>query len=182
MKLIILMLFMPFLSFAQEDTILNRIPFKDGQIVYEKVFYLDSVNDKDKVFNAAKAAIIRNSNYKYSKVDEDRVARNITTEISFPFAAKPGIVRITLTAKARLSIDVRENRFRVRVYDNLASFILMGETVSYELLHTYSYEKEQVEKGKWRVAKSVAVPWDEKLSLIMNTFGLLIYDSIKDDF
>ncbi len=91
-------------------------------------------------------------------------------------------MKLVFAAKSRLSIDVKENRFRVRLYDNSASFVLMGEQILYELPSSYLYEKEQIDKGKWKVAKSVVLPWNEKLTNILNGFAIIIKNGISDDF
>lgn len=181
MKFIILAL-LPILSFAQDDSAFYKIPFKDNAVVYEKVFYLDSINDQNKIFNAVKTSLIRNTNYKYTKIDEDRTAGNISTEISFLFSAKPGIARLTYTAKTLISIDVKPNRFRVRLFNNSASFILMGETLTYDFVKLYEAEYEQIKKNKWKPQKSIIIPWNEKLQLLLNGFGYLINTGIEDEF
>ncbi len=181
-KYFLLALLIPVCSLSQKDSLLSSVPFKEGNIIYEKVFSFDNINDKTKIFNAVKSALIKNTNYKAVKIDEDRTSGNITTEIAFDFIAKPGIMKLVLTATTRLSIDVKENRFRVRLYNNSASFILMGEKIIYEMARTYLAEKEQIQKGKWKQNKSVILPWDEKLTLILNGFALSIKDGLNDDF
>ncbi len=181
MKLLTLLL-IPVFCFTQDDSSFYKIPFKENTIVYEKVFYLDSINDYNKVFNAVKSALIKNTNYKYTKIDEDRTSGNISTEISFPFSAKSGIIRVNFSAKTLLSIDVKPNRFRVRLYNNNASFIVMGETLNLEMAEAYKSEAEQIKKNKWKQQKSVVIPWSEKLELILNGFGFLINKGVDDDF
>jgi hypothetical protein len=161
---------------------LESIPFKDGQIIYEKVIYLDSVNDRDIVFNSAKAALIKNTNYKYTKVDEDRNSGNITTQISFLFNAKPGIMGLVFTAISSLSIDVKENRFRIRLYNNNASIIVMNQKVEYELLRSYLFELDKISQNKWVEKKSLVLPWDKKLNQIFSTFATLVKEGVKDEF
>ena len=186
-SLLLLVLFLPLFCFTQEvelpksDTIFNQIPFSNNEIIYEKVFQIDSVNNRDKIYNSAKAALIQNTNYKYSKIDEDRSSGSITSEIVFFFVAKPGIAKLSFKAICRLSIDVKENRFRVRLYNNTSSFELMGQLISYVLRDTYLLEKERISNGKWKASKSVVLPWHEKLSNILNAFGVLVKQGMKDD-
>jgi len=40
------------------------IPYRDGQIIYERIITLDSINNKEQVFNSAKSALIKNTSYK----------------------------------------------------------------------------------------------------------------------
>ena len=167
---------------SQDDSTILKMPFKDNHVIYEKVFFVDSINDQVKIFNAVKTSLIKNTNYKSAKVDEDRTSGNITTDIMFLFSAKPGIAKIILDAKSKLSIDVKANRFRVRLYDNSASFTLMGQAVLYELTKSYLYEKDQIEKGNWRQNKSVSLPWNEKLNEILNGFGSIVFKNINDEF
>jgi hypothetical protein len=176
--LMVLFLNSPFEGFSQ----LESIPYNNGQIVYEKVIYLDSVNDRDIVFNSAKAALIKNTNYKYTKVDEDRNSGNITTQISFVFNAKPGIMFLPYTAVSNLSIDVKENRFRVRLYNNNASIILMNEKVEYELLRSYLFELDKISQNNWVEKKSMVLPWDKKLKEIFSAFAVLVKEGVNDDF
>jgi hypothetical protein len=181
MRLILLYILLPLKSFSQTIDSLPHVPFHDGTIVYEKVYTIDSINDKNKIFNGVKSAIIKNTNYKHSKVDEDRVSGNITTKINFHFSAKPGITRIAFDATSQLSIDVKENRFRVRLYNNLASTTALGMTVTYQMAQTYVNEKQLMEKGKWKKSKSLIIPWDETLSNILLAFEQLVKDGLKDD-
>lgn len=185
---IFLCLFSPFLLFAQKNTenvgreMLATIPFANGQVIYEKVFLLDSVNDKNKVFTSAKAALIKNANYKYTKIDEDRVSGNLSSEIFFQFNAKPGVMELTFNAKGLLSIDVKENRFRVRIMNNQANIVFSGVPVHYTMPSSFELEMGLVKKNKWKVSKSVLIPWDASLRLILEAFGILISQNVSDDF
>lgn len=185
-----ILLFLPVLLNAQVnensnkqllDSIFNSIPFKDGQIIYEKVFYIDSINNKDIVFNAAKSALIKNTNYKYSKIDDDRNSGNISCNISFQFSANPGIIELSYDAKSIISIDVKENRFRVRLFNNTASVIVMGITTDYNMGELYDYEFGRKNKNRWKAKNSIILSWHEKLSLILNAFGLIIKKGITND-
>lgn len=171
-----------YIANSQEDSLFRKIPYTDNQVIYEKVFFVDSVNDQTKIFNAVKSSLIKSTNYKSAKIDEDRIAGNITADIRFAFSAKPGIAKIVFDAKSKLSIDVKENRFRVRLYDNSATFTLMGQDVFYDLTKTFLYEKDQLEKDKWKSSKSILLPWDEKLVIILYGFGSLVAKNVNDDF
>ncbi|HQS23885.1 MAG: hypothetical protein B7Y11_05015 [Sphingobacteriia bacterium 24-36-13] len=171
-------LFIPILSFSQ----LENVPLKEGKVSFEKVIVLDSINNKDLVFNAAKSALVRNANYKYSKIDEDRVAGNITTEITFSFIVNSPLGRWNYNAKSNLSIDVKENRFRIRLYNNTASFILMQQLVTYEFESAYAVQKEAIASGKYKVKKDNVTPWNSKLLGILEAFAFLVKDGIKDEF
>lgn len=175
---LVFVLNLPFESFSQ----LESVPFNNGQIVYEKIIYIDSVNDRDVVFNSAKAALIRNTNYKYTKVDEDRNSGNITTQISFLFSAKPGIMGLVFTAVSNLSIDVKENRFRIRLYNNNASIIIMNQKVEYELSRNYLLELDKINQNNWVEKKSMVLPWDKKLNEIFSSFSILVKDGVNDEF
>ena len=185
-----ILLFLPVLLNAQvnensnkqlQDSIFNSIPFKDGQIIYEKVFFIDSINNKDQIYNAAKSALIKNTNYKYSKIDDDRSSGSISCNIAFQFIASAGIVPLTYDAKSLLSIDVKENRFRVRIVNNNASVMVMQQLYEYDIIERYQYEFERREKNKWKAKKSIVLNWHEKLSLILNAFGLIIKKGITND-
>lgn len=173
-----LFLFIPILSFSQ----LDNVPLKDGRVSYEKVIVLDSINDRDLVFNAAKSALVRNANYKYSKIDEDRVAGNITTEITFSFIVNSPLGRWNYNAKSNLSIDVKENRFRIRLYNNTASFILMQQLVNYEFESAYAAQREAIARGKYNVKKDNVTPWNSRLLGILEAFSFLVKEGVKDDF
>jgi hypothetical protein len=161
---------------------LESVPYNNGQIVYEKVIYIDSVNDRNIVFNSAKAALIKNTNYKYTKIDEDRNSGNITTQISFLFNAKPGIIGLAFSAVSNLSIDVKENRFRIRLYNNNASLVVMNQKIDYDILSSYLFEKEKINQGKWIEKKSVVLPWDKKLNEIFLAFASLVKEGVNDEF
>lgn len=176
--LLVLLVLSPLISFSQ----LENVPLKDGKVSYEKVIVLDSINDKELVFNAAKSALVRNANYKYSKIDEDRVAGNITTEITFSFIVNSPLGRWNYNAKSNLSIDVKENRFRIRLYNNTASFILMQQLVTYEFESAYAAQREAIAKGKYNVKKDNVTPWNSRLMGILEAFSVLVKDGIKDDF
>lgn len=188
-RLLLLFLLTPVLCFTQEaalslDSIFSTIPFKGNEIVYEEVIKLDNINDKEKVFNAAKAVLIKNTNYKYSKIDEDRISGSINTEISFSFIVKPGIVKFQYNAQSKVSIDIKENRFRVRVYRNTAKANLLGEELEYEMERTLQWEKERIANGKLKFEKSMIVPWDKNIKDILQAFSILIKEGVKgeDDF
>jgi hypothetical protein len=182
----LLLIVLPEFVFSQtreiSDSSFYQVPFNNGQIVYEKVFHLDTVSNKDAVFNAAKSALIKNANYKYGKIDEDRNAGNISSEITFNFSVKPGIAKFVLTAKSILSIDIKENRFRVRIFNNNASVILLNTPVNYEMAESYKLEQEQITKEKWKASKSIILNWHKHLVLIIDAFGILIKKGINDDF
>lgn len=181
--LILCLLALPFCAISQDDSALFKIPYIDNNlIVYEKVFFLDSMKGKDKIFNAVKAALIKSTNYKSAKVDEDRTSGNITTNISFQFLTKPGIIKIVLDARCQMSIDIKENRFRIRLTDHTASMFLMGEKVTYSLVNSYLSEMDKKYSNKWKPAKSVAVPWHDQLTMILNGFPSLINQGLSDDF
>lgn len=177
----ILLLLLPICGICQ-DSSFYKVPLNDNEIIYERVFNVDSINNKDKLFNAVKSALIKATNYKVAKVDEDRTAGSITTNISFSFIAKPGIMKLAFDADTKLSIDVKENRFRVRLYDNSAHFVLMGERLVYGMYKTYFAEKEQISKGKWKEAKSIILPWDEELRNILYGFSLMVSKGLSDEF
>jgi hypothetical protein len=176
--LYLIFLLIPVFAKAQ----LEKVPLKDGQILFEKIILLDSVNDKNIVFNSAKSALIRNTNYKYTKVDEDRTSGNITTEITFTFLQNSVFGPWEFNAKSNLSIDVKENRFRIRLYNNTASFMLMNRLVEYEFNKTYAIQKDAIEKGNYKIKKDAVTPWNDKLLTILNAFGELVKDGVKDDF
>lgn len=190
MKGFLALLFMlPILSFGQDeppniDSIFSTIPYKGNEIVYEEVIKLDNINDKEKVFNVAKAVLIKNTNYKYSKIDEDRISGSINTEISFSFIVKPGIAKFQLNAQSKVSIDIKENRFRVRVYRNTAKANLLGEELEYEMEKTLQWEKERIANGKLKFEKSMIIPWDKNIENILQAFSILIKEGVKgeDDF
>ena len=190
MKKVLLLLFItPVLCFSQEtvlsiDSIFSAIPFKGSEIIYEEVIKLDSINDKVKVFNAAKAVLIKNTNYKYTKIDEDRISSSINTEISFSFIVKPGIARFTLNAQSKVSIEVKENRFRVRIYQNTAKASLMGEEFNYEMEKVLQFEKDKHSEGKLKYEKSMIAGWHKNLETILKAFSTLIKEGVRgeDDF
>ena len=183
-KTIAFLSLLPSFLFAQikntEAEVLTTIPIENGRIVYEKVFMLDSVNDRDKVFNSAKAALIKNVNYKYGKIDEDRVSGSISTQISFMFSAKPGVARINLAGKGLLTVDARENRFRVRISNNTAEN--PGLLILFDMPETLNREILMANQDKWKAEKSVIMPWDSHLRQIIDAFGVLISQNVSDDF
>jgi hypothetical protein len=189
-KLIFFLLCIPFLGFSQEDqqhnidSIFSTIPFKGGEVVYEAVIKLDSINNKEKVFNAAKSVLLNNTNYKHSKIDEDRIMGSLNTEISFFFTVKPGIAKFQFNAKSFVSIDVKENRFRVRIFRNTGKAYLMGEEFDYTMENTLQFEKDKLSAGKLKYEKSIIVSWNENLKTILNAFSVLIKDGVRnaDDF
>jgi len=188
-RLLLLFLLTPVLCFSQEaaqnlDSIFSTIPFKGSEIIYEEVIKLDSINDKVKVFNAAKAVLIKNTNYKYTKIDEDRISGSINTEISFSFIVKPGFAKFTLNAKSKVSIDVKENRFRVRIYQNTAKVYVLDQEAKYEMEKLLQAEKEKLSEGKLKYEKSMIVAWDKNIEIILQAFSTLIKEGVKgeDDF
>lgn len=181
MKILFFLLF-PIFSYSQIDSSLFKVPLKDGNIIFEKVYFLDSLNNQEKVFNLVKSALIKNTNYKYSKIDEDRASGNISSSIEFLFIAKPGIAKLTFLANTLLSIDVKPNRFRVRLVNNTSYFTALGTNVNYDLTKSYNFELESFHSGKWKAQKSVVLPWIQKLDFILNGFPILIANGQKDDF
>lgn len=174
--------------FAQnnEEKLFDSIQIKAGKIIFEKIVKLDSLNNKELVFNAAKNALIKNTNYKYSKIDEDRVSGNISSNVNFIFSAKPGISKININCHALLTIDVKENRYRVRLLNNEGSwdFSMFGvtQTTPLQIDSTYKYEKALFDNDNWKPKKSILLPWVNWLSLILEGFSTFIKDGISDDF
>jgi len=126
--------------------------------------------------------LIKNTNYKYEKIDVDRESGNLSTEISFRFNAKPGIAVITYNAKGLLSIDVKENRFRIRLKNNTATFVFQNLSFTQDIPKTIEFENELVKKNKWKYGKSALVPWDAQLRLIVEGIGVEISQNVADDF
>lgn len=181
MKILLLYILLPIRGITQDHTLFPKVPYDNNTIIYEKIYNLDSINNKDKIFNGVKAALIQNTNYKYSKINEDRNAGNITAEINFSFSAKPGIMRIVFHATSQLSFDIKENRYRVRLYNNTAKMTAMNVTFDYDMVETYLAEKKNFEKGKWKKAKSIIVSWNSDLVLILNAFETLVSKGLNDD-
>lgn len=173
----ILLLF-PLICFSQ----LENAPLKDGKLTYEKVIVLDSVNDRNLVYNAAKSALVRNTNYKYTKVDEDRTSGNITTEINFIVVVPTSLGRMTYNAKSNLSIDVKENRFRIRLFNNTASFVLMQQLIVMQLDNVYLAQKELIANGKYKPKRDNFTSWNNKLNEILDAFVYLVKEGVKDEF
>ena len=188
-RLLLLFLLTPVLCLSQEaaqnlDSIFSTIPFKGSEIIYEEVIKLDSINDKVKVFNAAKAVLIKNTNYKYTKIDEDRISGTLDTEVSFNFSVKPSIARINMEAMCRITIEVKENRFRVRIFRNTAKAFLMNTQFDYEMEKVFQAEKERLSEGRLKYEKSTIVVWDKNIEIILQAFSTLIKEGVKgeDDF
>lgn len=188
-QFIYLTFLIPCILHAQKNQIPNKgteflstIPFENGQVVYEKVFQLDSIYSKDKVFNSAKASLIKNTNYKSAKIDVDRESGNLSTEINYNFNAKPGIAVLTYNAKGLLSIDVREKKFRVRLMNNTATWVFQNVPFNFDIPTFLESEKKLVIKNKWKEEKSVLVPWDALLRLIVDAVGIEISKNLADDF
>ena len=153
-----------------------------GSIEYEKILTFDSTLSKDEIFNAVKRALIKNSNYKYDKIDEDRNSGNISTKIQYSFVAKPGIVKIEWNCYSILSIDVRSTKIRLRVSNILYSNIILNTPNSAPMDQIYDYELDLLNKGKWKAIKSMIIPWDKKIVDIINGFGTLVLLETKDSF
>jgi len=180
-RTLVAIILQPIFAFPQTDSDFYKVPFTNNDIIYESVVHLDSVYDKNKVFNAAKSTLIRNTNYKYSKVDEDRNSGNITAEITFDFVAKPTFLKSTFNAYSRLSIDVKEDRFRIRLYGNGASIGSSESTIDLSMPIIYLEEKKQIKEGEWKEKRSLIIPWHRQLDIILQAFGMLIKDGLNDD-
>lgn len=185
---ILLLLYLPGICFCQKskttsgDSAFYQIPFKDNQIVYEKVYYLDSVNNKEQIFNAVKSVLIRNTNYKYSKIDEDRVSGNITAQISYDVVSKPGIAKLLYACKSTISIDVKENRYRVKLFNNSSSTMVLGHLFEGTMEQQYEGELDSLKKGKWRAGRSTILDWNLMLTLILDGFSTNIKEDLRDNF
>jgi len=181
------LLTIPMSIFSQEisveklDSILKAVPFVGNSVVYEKVFYLDSLNSKEKVFNAAKAMVIKNINYKYSKIDEDRVSGNISTFIEYSLVANTVLGKFPYSIKSKLSIDVKENRFRIRIFDNIATGVLMNTPFQVYLPTQVLYEINKLAIGEFKPKRSIVYGWDKIIRNIIDYFGVMIAEGIKDD-
>lgn len=179
------------LTFSQQSKIINengiqlllKIPYKEGKIVYEKIYNFDSINNFNKIFNAAKSALINNTSYKYSKIDEDRISGNITTEINYTITNKAAI-RFNIPSKSRLSIDVKENRFRIRIFNSQGTLSALGESMPVSHEQFYEGEMQALKNGKknWKEHTSYALMWDLKMRLILEAFTIIISNGISDDF
>lgn len=188
MRILLLLLIFPSLISAQKrkssfsDTVLNVIPYKEGIVTYERIYFLDTVENKEKVFNAIKSALLKNTNYKQSKIDEDRILGNITAYITFDFTAKPGISKLLFNAKTILSIDIKENRYRLRLYNNTYSTMVLGYLVNSTIEQQFENEREQLRKGKWKPEKSTILNWHEVLTKILTEFPRMVNEGFSDEF
>jgi len=166
---------------SAQDT-LPAVPQKMASIEYEKVFQVDSATSKDQLFNAVKQALIRNTNYKHEKIDEDREAGSISTAINYSIFAKPGIVKLEWLCTSLLTVDVRDKKFRVRINSISHKTPVMGVDITATMDQVFQGEKNEFEKGKWKSTKSMIIPWDNKLKILIESFGLLISFEALDDF
>jgi len=181
MRILVAIILQPIFAFSQKDSNFYKVPFTNNDIIYESVVHLDSVYGKNKVFNAAKSTLIRNTNYKYSKVDEDRNSGNITAEITFDFVAKPlDFSKATFHGHSFLSIDVKEDRFRIRLYGNSAS-LFSEDKPDFTMPTSYLQEKNQIKEHLWKESRSLIIPWHRQLETILQAFQMLIKDGLKDD-
>jgi len=100
------------------------------------------------------------------------------------FTVKPGIAKFQFNAKSFVSIDVKENRFRVRIFRNTGKAYIMGEEFDYTMENTLQFEKDKLSAGKLKYEKSIIVSWNENIKTILNAFSVLIKDGVRnaDDF
>lgn len=167
-------------SFSQEK--LPTLTYTLGSVEYERIFLIDSSNSKEQLFNAVKQALIRNTNYKFEKIDEDRTAGNITTVIKYSFYAKPGIAKVQWLCSSLLSIDVRDKKFRVRISNIQHSTPILNTPISATLTDMVAIEEGQLKKGRWKSSKSMVIPWNNTIHKLIEAFGNLIILESLDDF
>jgi len=159
-----------------------RAPFKNEKIVYEGIFILDSLIREEKLFNSIKKVLLTSTNYRYSKIDEDRILGTITSEFTFNYVARPGIADIVLTGKSKMSIDVKNGKYRIKIYDNKSSWDVLNVFYEFTIEEQYNLELNRLRQGKWKEEKSVLFVWDKLLSGIVSGFSYQIKKQLEDEF
>jgi hypothetical protein len=147
-----------------------EIPFVDGSITYEGVFSVADSITSQKLFNAVKRVFLNNTNYKYTKIDEDRILGNITAEFTYTFTASPGIIELFYLANSFMSIDVKENKYRLRIYRNKASTKALNVPFDFTMEEIYLSELAKIkDKKKWNKERSLVLNWHTVIFNIFNS-------------
>jgi hypothetical protein len=147
-----------------------EIPFFDGSITYEGIFSADDSISSQKLFNAVKRVFLNNTNYKYTKIDEDRMLGNITAEFTYTFSASPGIMELIYMANSFISVDIKENKYRLRIYRNKASTKALNVSFDFTMEEIYLGELARIkDKKKWNQERSVVLNWHTVIFKIFNS-------------
>ena len=167
----------------QVDTsVFIKTPFIDGKVVYESIYSLDSIINSERLFNSIKKVLLTNSNYKYTKIDEDRILGTITSEFSFNYVARPGIADVNFIGTSKMSIDVKNGKYRIRIYDNKSSWFVLNVYNEFTIEEEYRAELNRLRQGKWKLENSILNIWHQKLNSVIDGFANQVNKQLSDDF
>lgn len=115
--LLLLPLFLTFCCQILEAEVVDRngIPYKDGQLFYEKIVDVDSM-PKNHLFRAAKFAIAKvflSANSVMQNADEDGGV--VIAKGSYSFSYFVGPVKVPARASFTLELRVKDNRYRMQM-------------------------------------------------------------------
>lgn len=123
------------------------LPTKDGKILYETV---DSCGaDKDKLYTVARTFFVNafhNANYVIQM--DDKESGTIIGKGNYDMRVKAGLVASRFNVKFTLHVTVRDNKYRVQVYDIWSKAMAPLESIDpHEQLDKY-YRDYSVKKKK----------------------------------
>jgi len=113
---IILLLLTKF-TFAQKDTVGLHIPYSEGSVVYERVFAANG-KSKDQLYSNAKLWFINHYNNSREILSQDSTVGRVVGKGKETIQFKgPLSVIVPFDDRMTIQIDVKDNRYRCRMYN-----------------------------------------------------------------
>ncbi len=164
-KNIILLVFLPLFVFSQTDTTLNKLPYTEGKVVYEKVISINGVS-KDVIYTTSKKWIV-DSFLSSNTVKQISVIQ--TEDKDFGQIIGKGYKPIFMEENPKpeqtmfgsllnfyffVQIDCKDEKFRIRFYDLKRDLILGNQVQPIEEYDTImTNHKNPKRREEWEIIK-----------------------------
>jgi hypothetical protein len=164
-KIIILLVFLPLFVFSQTDTTLNKLPYTEGKVVYEKVISINGVT-KDVIYTTSKKWIV-DSFLSSNTVKQISVIQ--TEDKDFGQIIGKGYKPIFMEENPKpeqtmfgsllnfyffVQIDCKDEKFRIRFYDLKRDLIFGNQVQPIEEYDTImTNHKNPKRREEWEIIK-----------------------------
>lgn len=119
-KLIILLFLFPLFCFSQTDSLLYRLPYKDGKITYENIEEVKGLS-KDFIYGFSKKWVMNKFSQQLSrpiKTEDSETGQIISRVASAPiYLSSESIISQQIFLNFWIQIDCREEKYRIRFFE-----------------------------------------------------------------
>ncbi len=139
MKNLILISIMALMSLKPKAQDTLKIPTKDGKIFYEQIVDVPNMA-KEKLFKNAKMWYVESFKDSKSVIQNENLNDgNITGKGNTQFTCGKSFTPVAETAYFTIAIDIKDNKYRLRIYDIVGDRTNWQETYDYILVKNKTF-------------------------------------------